>query len=150
MSELLNIPRFNKDAPFSYLYAPRKQVCTANRTVHRRLSPSLMSNDVRRRGMKRDSGCFARTIHRNSSENEGRNREKSVSCLPVSLEPELYLVITSALSRRVYSRLPWYPSRPKPKLKPWRRKTFVEHAETPASAPNVNHYSRSLIKYDRE
>lgn len=83
---------------------------TINRHACIDVSPSLMSNDVRRTRMKRDLGYFARKRGRFAEiqakqtgtfeRKRGKEREeKSVSCLPVSLESELYFVIISALSR---------------------------------------------------
>lgn len=60
------------------------------------------------------------------TETPERRKGRREICLPVSLEPGLYFVITGALSRRVYPRSAWYRPRPKPKLKPYREKDVTE------------------------
>jgi len=74
--------------------------------VHRRGFPSIARlNEEWRKEREGGEDSGKRGLFRNlntmngDTSTGGRDEEKSVPCLPVSLEPELYFVIASALSR---------------------------------------------------
>lgn len=135
---------------FSYLYTHREQVCTANNKqacVHRRFS---FANEQRRKENADEEGFGVfrketRTIHRNSSGTNGtferkrrkEREEKSVSCLPVSLESELYFVITGALSRSLLA-FPLISFSTKAETETLKKKHVSRACETPTRAPNVS------------